>query len=284
MILITGATGTVGSEIVKRLSAQGVQVRAVTRDVRKVAANRLPHLQFVQGDFDDPDSMRRACAGVERAFLLSNSTERAEQQQIAFVEVAQKSGVRHIVKLSQLHADVNSPGRFLRYHGAVEAAVRAAGLTFTFLRPNLFMQGLLNFRQSIKEKSAFFAPAGEAAISAVDVRDLADVAVAALTGSPHDNKSYSLTGSEALTFQEMAQQLSVALGRTITFVDIAPEAMRAALDGLGFPAWQADGLLEEFAMYRRGEASGVESGVLEALSRSPRSFAQFAHDYGPLFA
>ena len=284
MILITGATGTVGSEVVKRLSAQGIQARAVTRDFAKVEASRLPHVQFVNGDFDSPDSMRRACSGVERAFLLSNSSERAEQQQTAFVEVAKQSGVRHIVKLSQLHADVNSPGRFLRYHAAVETAVQAAGLTFTFLRPNLYMQGLLNFAQSIKEKSAFFAAAGEARISAVDVRDLADVAVAALTGSQHDNKHYSLTGPEGLTFGEMAKELSAALGRTITFVDVPPDAMREALAGLGFPAWQADGLLEEFAMYRRGEATAVESGVVEALNRSPRSFGEFARDYAPLFA
>jgi len=225
-----------------------------------------------------------ACAGMERAFLLSNSTERAEQQQTAFVEVAKRSGVRHIVKLSQLHADVNSPGRFLRYHGAVEAAVKAADLIYTFLRPNLYMQGLLNFAQGIKEKSAFFAAAGEARISAVDVRDLADVAVAALTGSQHSNKSYSLTGPEALTFQEMAKQLSAALGRAISFVDIPPEAMRGALADLGFPAWQADGLLEEFAMYRRGEAAGIESGVFEALGRSPGKFREFARDYSPTFA
>jgi uncharacterized protein YbjT (DUF2867 family) len=284
MILITGATGTVGSEVVKRLSAQGKQIRAVTRDLQKAEANRLPHVHFVKADFDDPDSMRRACAGAERVFLLTSSTERAEKQQIDFVRVAQKGGVRQIVKLSQLHADVKSPGRFLRYHAAVEAAMRATGMTFTFLRPNLFMQGLLNFRQSIKQKSAFFAAAGEARISAVDVRDLADVAAAALTSSQHDNKSYSLTGSEALTFAEMAEQLSTALGRTIAFVDIPPEAMREALAGLGFPAWQADGLLEEFAMYRRGEAAGVESGVAEALNRSPRSFGEFARDYAPFFA
>jgi uncharacterized protein YbjT (DUF2867 family) len=188
------------------------------------------------------------------------------------------------VKLSQLHAEVNSPGRFLRYHAVVEAAIQATDLTFTFLRPNLYMQGLLNFAQSIKEKSAFFAAAGEARISAVDVRDLADVAVAALTDSRHKNKSYSLTGPEALTFGEMADELSASLGRTISFVDVPPEAMRGALDGLGFPAWQADGLLEEFEMYRRGEAAGIESGAADALGRSPRPFAEFARDYAPLFA
>ena len=284
MILITGATGTVGREVIKRLCAHGVQIRAVTRDLQKAMANRLPNVQFVQGDFEDVDSMRRACSGVDRAFLLTNSTERTEDQQIAFTRVAQESGVRHIVKLSQLHADPNSAGRFLRYHAAVEAAVEASGLTFTFLRPNLYMQGLLNFRQSIQEKSAFFAAAGDARISAVDVRDLADVAVAALTTSQHNNKIYSLTGPDALTFAEMAHQLSRAIGRTITFVDVPPEAMRAALGDLGFPPWQADGLLEEFAMYRRGEAAGVEPGVSEALGRPPRSFDEFARDYAPLFA
>ena len=283
-ILITGATGAVGSEVVKGLSAQGVQVRAVTRDRRKAEANQLPNVHFVQGDFDDVDSMHRACSGVERVFLLTNSTQRAEQQQIALTRVAQQSGVRHIVKLSQLHANASSPGRFLRYHASAEAAVQASGLTFTFLRPNLYMQGLLNFRQSIREKSAFFAPVGDARISAVDVRDLADVAVAALTTSQHDNKIYGLTGLDALTFADMAQQLSTAIGRTITFVDVPPESMRAALVELGFPTWQADGLLEEFAMYRRSEAAGVEPGVPEALGRPPRSFEDFARDYAALFS
>ena len=125
MILITGATGTVGSEAVKRLSAQGRQARALARHLGKVNADQVPHVEFVQGDFDDADSLQRACSGVEQAFLLSNSSERAEQQQIGFVGAARKSGVRHIVKLSQLHADANSPGRFLRYHAAVENCHRS---------------------------------------------------------------------------------------------------------------------------------------------------------------
>ena len=284
MILITGATGTVGSEVVKRLSAAGVQVRAVTRDPGKADILRLPQVDVVKGDFEDADTIRRACSGVERAFLVTNSTERTEHQQIAFTRLAHQSGVRHLVKLSQLHADARASGRFLRYHAAVEAAIRASGLTFTFLRPNLYMQGLLHFRQSIQEQSAFFAAAGDARISAVDVRDLADVAVAALTSAQHDNTSYALTGPDALTFAEMAHQLSRAVGRTITCVDVPPASMRAALADLGFPAWQADGLLEEFAMYRRGEAAEVEPGVRDALGHPPRSFDAFARDYAPLFA
>ena len=220
MILITGATGTVGSEIVKRLSAQGMPVRAVTRDPRKADAHRLPHVHFVHGDFEDVDAMRRACAGVDRAFLVTNSTARTEHQQITFTRLAHQSGVRHIVKLSQLHADASAPERFLRYHAAVEAAICTSGVTFTFLRPNLYMQGLLHFRQSIQEQSAFFAAAGDAGISVVDVRDVADVAVAALTTAQHDNQIYALTGPDTLTFAAMAHQLSRAVGRPITFVDV----------------------------------------------------------------
>lgn len=117
----------------------------------------------------------------------------------------------------------------------------------------------------------------------MDVRDLADVAVAALTTSEHMNRTYSLTGPDALTFVEMADALSRAVGRTISFVDVPPESMRSTLVDLGLPAWQADGLLEEFGMYRRGEASEVESGVREALGRPPRSFDEFARDYASLF-
>ena len=109
MILVTGATGTVGSEVVKRLSAHGIKARAITRDLRKVEANSLPHIEFVQDNFDDAESMRPACSGVDRAFLLTNSTERAEEQQIAFVRVAERSGLRHIMKLSQLHCRSEFP-------------------------------------------------------------------------------------------------------------------------------------------------------------------------------
>ncbi len=282
MILITGATGAVGSEVVKRLSAAGVPARAVTRRPEKVTP--LPHIEFVRGDFDDPTSMRGAAEGAERAFLLTNSTDRAEQQQTAFVRVAKEAGVRHLVVLSQLHANPGSSLRFLRYHGAVEEFVRAAGLTFTFLQPNLYMQALLGLRDSVREKGAIFLAGGDARVSAVDTRDLADVAVAALTGAGHEGKAYPLTGPAALSFAEMAGQVGAAIGRPVAYIDVPPEAMRAALVGLGTPEWQADGLTEEFAMYRRGGASGVESGVQEALARPPRSFAEFARDNAPQFS
>lgn len=285
MILVTGATGNNGSEVVKLLAAQNVPVRAMVRDSSRASAvSALPNVEVVEADFDHPETLLIALRGVERAFLVTNSSERAEAQQLAFVDAAKQSGVAHLVKLSQFAASANSPVRFLRYHAAVEAAMQASGIAYTFLRPNLFMQGLLNFKATIAEQNAFYAAIGDAKVSMIDVRDIADVAIAALTGTGHEGKIYDLTGPQALTHTEAAQYLADATGRQITFVDISPDAMRDALQGVGFPAWQAEGLIEDYAHYRRGEASALASGVQAATGKPPRRFETFARDYAPMFS
>jgi uncharacterized protein YbjT (DUF2867 family) len=284
VILVTGATGNNGTEIVRRLATADVQVRAMVRDRERAGAIALSHVEVVEADFDRPATLLGALAGVERAFLLTNSSERAQSQQIAFIDAARQSGVAHIVKLSQFGADEHSPVRFLRYHAAVEAALQASGIAYTLLRPNLFMQGLLNFRSTIATQNAFYAAAGEAKVSVIDLRDIADVAVAALTEAGHEGKLYELTGPQTLTHAQMAEGLSEALGRQVAFVDIPPEAMRDALLGVGFPVWQADGLLEDYAHYRRGEAAAVTSGVRDAIGKAPRSFEEFARDYAAMFS
>ncbi len=284
MILVTGATGNNGLEVLKRLAAQTVQVRAMVRHCGRASALKDLPVEIVEGDFDRPETLLAALAGVDRAFLVTNSTERAEAQQLAFVEAAQKSGVRHIVKLSQFAANADSPVRFLRYHAAVEAAIQASGIAYTFLRPNLFMQGLLNFRSTIATQNAFYAAIDDAKVSAIDVRDIAEVAVAALTEAGHEGKIYNLTGPQALTHTEMAKYLSAALGRQIAFVDIPPEQMREAMVGFGTPAWQADGLIEDYAHYRRNEASAIASGVHDVIGKAPRTFEGFARDYTTEFS
>jgi uncharacterized protein YbjT (DUF2867 family) len=284
MILVTGATGTNGTEILKRLAKGGVHMRAMVRNRERASTIALPHVDVVEGDFDRPETLLAALAGVERAFLLTNSSERAESQQIAFIDAARQSGVAHVVKLSQFDADVNAPGRFQRYHAVVEAALQASGLAYTILRPNLYMQGLLNFRSTIATQNAFYAAAGDAKVSMVDVRDNADVAVAALTEPGHEGKIYDLTGPQALTHAEMVEGLSEALGRRVVFIDIPPEAMRDAVLGLGFPEWQAEGLIEDYAHYRRGEAEAVTSGVRDATGKEPRSFEEFTRDYADTFS
>ena len=142
---------------------------------------------------------------------------------------------------------------------------------------------ILAFRSSIGAEGRFFAPVGDASVSIVDVRDIAAVAAVALTQNGHAGKTYDITGPEALTHHAMASLLRTALGKTVTFVDIPEAVMREGLLRFGFPEWQADGLIEDYAHYRRGEAAGISTAVKEVTGLAARSFRNFAEDYRQAF-
>lgn len=279
MILLTGATGSVGYELARLFAAKNVPVRAMVRST--ASAEKLKDIAGivpVTGDFDDPASLDAALEGIEKAFLLTNSSDRAEAQQLAFVAAARRAGVRHIVKLSQLHAAADSPVRFLRYHAAVEQVIRDSGIGYTFLRPNLFMQGLLGFRHTIAQ-GQLFAPIGDASVSLVDIRDIAAVAFEALTKPGHAGEVYDITGPQALTHAEIATRIGAAIGRNVSFIQIPPEAMREAVIKVGFPIWQADGLIEDYAHYARGEAASISPQGPAVIGRPAISFETFLNDY-----
>lgn len=283
-ILITGATGSIGQELTKYLSSKGVRFRAMARSLEKsqqLAA--LPGAQLVEGDFEDARSLEKALAGIERVFLLTNSSERAEQQQSRLVDVARRTGVSHIVKLSQWAADIHSPVRFLRYHAVVEQKIEDSGMAYTFLRPNLFMQGLIGFRQSIVEHNQFFGAVGDAKVSLVDTRDIAVVAGEVLIGTGHENRIYNLTGPEALSHQQMAIKLSEAVGREIQFVDVPSDVLLHMLLSAGFPLWQAEGLVEDYVHYKAGEAAEVSYDIRSITAREASDFSVFAEDYKYFF-
>ncbi len=283
MILVTGASGNVGTELVKKLWARGESVRAFVRNRAHARSITLPGLDLAEGDFNKPQSVARGLVGVDSLFLLIPSSSDVEKLQRSFVDAAKRSGVRHIVKLSQLGADERAEGRFQRYHGAVESYIRRSGIPFTFLRPNLFMQALLNYRPTISSRGAFYALAGGGKVSVIDVRDIAAAAARVLTEPGHEGKTYELTGPEALTHTEMAEQLSRALGKQIEYVDVAPDAMREALLSFGLPPWQAEGVVEDYEQYRRGEAARVTATVRDLTKNEPTTFFQFAQDYAGKF-
>ena len=224
VVLVTGATGSTGSALIELLVTRPVVVRAMVR--REVDAVRFAAtgVEVVVADFDDAAASAAALQGVSRVYVVTPSSERAEAQQRQFVELAAAAGVQQVVKLSQLGAEESSPVRFLRWHAAVERRVRELGVGYTFLRPNLFFQGLLAFAGTIATDGRFFAPIGDARVSAVDVRDIAAVAVAALSEPGHGGQTYTITGPAAITHTDIALALSAATGREVEFVDVPAEA------------------------------------------------------------
>jgi uncharacterized protein YbjT (DUF2867 family) len=248
-------------------------------------ATRLPNTSaaVVVGNFNDPRSLEAALEGVTRAYLVTPSSPDAEAQQVRFAELAAVAGVGRLVKLSQFAADEASPVRFLRYHAAVERRIRELGIGFTFLRPNLYFQGLLAFQPMIAAEGRFVAPIGDARVSAVDVRDIAAVAGIALTEEGHDGKTYTITGPAAVTHTEMASAISKAIGRPVAFIDVPPDAFAGALKAAGVPPWQVDGLVEDYAHYARGEAEAISPHVRDVTGVDPRDVARFAADYATAF-
>ena len=160
--------------------------------------------------------------------------------------------------------------------------MRDRGIEFTFLRPNLYFQGLFAAAASIAGQGVLPAPIGDAAISAVDVPDIAAVAAATLTHDAHRHATYTITGPRAIAHAAMAAAIAHATGRDVRFLDTTPDEFAAALRGV-LPAWQVEGLLEDYAHYRRGEANQVTHVVEEITARPAIPFEQFARDYADRF-
>nr|MBS0021100.1 SDR family oxidoreductase [Gammaproteobacteria bacterium] len=281
--LVTAATGTVGREVVRQLLARGVPVRAGARAPLKPPF--LGSADYMVCDLDKPQTTASAFKGIERAFLITPLNERMVEVGRALVEQAKACGVEHLVRLSALGAGSSSPATELaRAHRAVEEAIEASGLRYTFLRPNAFMQNYVTaFGNSIRLEGRLAMPQGRGAVSVVDVRDVAAVAVAALTDARHQGQSYELTGPEALSNQDVVEILSQVAHRPLRYVDLSEAQARTALVSQGVSRWLVEVFLELYAMSRQGMAAGVSSAVQEVLGRSPINFRQFATDYADQF-
>lgn len=283
-ILVTGATGTVGSFLVRKLGAAGVATRALVRGREKAEAVEKLGLEAAVGDLSRPETLGPALEGVEKVFLLSAPEERQAELQNNLVRAARKAGVRHVVKLSAIGVggplDAISLGQI---HRETEEEIERAGLAYTHLRPNGFMQNCFMFAATIKAQATFYAPFGGAKVSYVDARDVAAVAYHALTEDGHEGKAYELTGPQALSYHDVARELSAALAREVKYVEVPIEAARAAMVGAGMREWTADALVELFNFYKDGRADQVRDTVREVTGRDPITFAQFAKDFAQAF-
>ena len=284
MILITGATGTTGREIVEELRRIGAtDVRALVRDPSRASFIREAGFEAVAGDFDRPETLGAALEDVERALLLTPPTQDTVAHHRAFVEAAEGAGVRHVVKVSAIRADADAPAGFLKWHGQGEELLKSSGLAWTMLQPNAFMQNLLGQARQIAATGSIFQPVGDARIGFIDVRDIAAVAARALTEDGHEGQTYVLSGPEALTYQDVAAKLSEATGRKITYLPVTREQFRAGALAAGMPEWLVDGLELLNEMFIAGGAAEVTDAVRRVGRKEPTTFDQFARDHAEAF-
>jgi uncharacterized protein YbjT (DUF2867 family) len=284
MILVTGATGLNGSALLRLLSAKGIATRALVRNrARAEAIAALPGVEIVEGDMARPETLGAALRDVDRAMLISSSDPVMLEVQSGFIDAARAAGVKHVVKLSGIMPDLTSPFRFARMHGEIERRLEASGMAFTHLRAGEFMPAYFRQVPSIVARGAMFLPMEDARIASIDVGDIAEIAALALTGSGHEGKTYPLTGPEALTMAEVAEKLSAATGKTIRYVNVAPEEAKKAQLAAGMPPYLADALVELFAERRKGKEAQVSAMAQTLLGRRPTSFDEFAVRHAAIF-
>jgi len=274
MILVTGSSGTIGSEVLKELTAAGQSVRAAYR-TRPPSA---PGVQAARLDLATGEGLDAAVAGADAVFLLVGAVADQTAAELRVVEAAKRARVKRLVKLSVLGAETEAYS-FAKIHRPVERAIEASGIPYTLLRPGSFMQNFVTYYgESIRQQNAFYLPCGNTREAHVDARDIARVAARALTSTGHEGKAYVLTGPELLTYAEAAAKLSAVLGRTITYVDMSETDYKKLMADVGVPADYVDQLLELYRFIR--SHGGVTSpAIKDVTGREPISFDQFARDH-----
>jgi len=286
-ILITGATGTVGSEVVKQLSAKGenIIVKAAARSATDNTFENLNRVQVVQLDYDKPDSLAVALKGVDKLFLLTPFQSNMVDLTSNLVSEAKKAKVKYIAKQSVMGADAEpgiTPGRL---HRQAEKIIEESGIPFTFLRPNFFMQNFVNYYSNlIRSQGAFYTPAGDAKVSFVDVRDIAAVAVKSLINDNQQKGSaYNITGGEALSYGQAAEILSKAVGKKINYVNVTDQDARKGMKDMSMDEWTIKSMIELFEITRAGYVSEISPIVEQVTGNKPITFSQFANDYAGSF-
>jgi uncharacterized protein YbjT (DUF2867 family) len=283
MILVTGATGHIGSELVRLLAEQGAPARALVHSPDKAAPIQRLGLETALGDYEQPDTLDAAMKDCDQLFLLSPPSPRQPQQEQHVIDAARRAGVGHVVKQSVPWAGPDAPVVFSRWHGQVEEHLAQSGLAYTLLRPSSFMQNFLMSAQQVANQGVLYGMFGEGRVAFIDTRDIAAVAAELLTSPGHQGASYTLTGPEALSAAEVAERLAVATGRQVRSVDLGADAFRQALAGAGMPGWLVDGVVEGNTMLATDHGAAVTDEVARLTGRPPRTFAQFAADHRVAF-
>jgi uncharacterized protein YbjT (DUF2867 family) len=271
MILVTGATGKVGQQLITALRAKGAGFKALARSEAAAQTLAAQGVECVRGDLTDPASLAAALQGVEKLFLLS-SAPHFDEIEIGALKAAQSARLKRIVKLSALGVSLDSSSPLLRAHARAERYLEESGLAFTILRPTFFTQNWVAFySHAIKAGQPVYSNSGSAGLGWVDTRDIAAVAAAALSEEGHEGFIYDLTGPESLSYGEVAARLGKLLGRQVDYVPVPDGAAFQAMKDMGFDPWYAYGMTTLNQAVQRGAADVVTGTVALVTGQAPRS-------------
>ncbi|PIG94960.1 SDR family oxidoreductase [Gloeocapsopsis sp. IPPAS B-1203] len=275
-ILVTGATGNVGREVVRLLYHEGYHIKAAVRNLKNVDDTLTSQVEYVIFDFQQHNTLSPALQGVSKLFLVRPPAIAQVKRYInPAIDAAIVAGVQHIVFLSLLGAEDN----LIVPHAKIESYIKSVGVSYTFLRASFFMQNLSTTHQEDIKHNEIFIPAGKGKTSFVDVRDIAAVAVKALTESGHDNQAYALTGDEALDYYQVAELFTKVLGKSVIYTNpsILQFFIRMSQRGLTFPFIAV--MIAIYTTARLGLAATVTKDVEQILHRKPIRMQQFIADY-----
>jgi NAD(P)H dehydrogenase (quinone) len=277
---VTGSTGAVGGRVATRLAERGIAPRLIVRDPAR--APPLSGAEVAQAEYKDGPAMRRALEGVATLFMVSGSEafDRVEQHTTA-IDAAVAAGVGRIVYLSFLGAAPDATFTFARDHYHTEEHIRSTGLTYTFIRASLYLDFIPKMAW---DDGAIRGPGGSGRVAWIARDDLADVAVAVLNGSGHAGRTYDVTGSDAITFGETAEQLALATGRPISYEEETLEEARASRSGFGAPDWEVEGWVTTYAAVAAGELDVVSDTVLTLTGHTPQSVPDYLRSHPESFS
>jgi len=282
MILVTGGTGGVGSELLRLLSKAGIVTRALARHPQRAQA--LPGITWIAGDLSKPETLTSAFEGARTLFLLTSYYEDMVELQHNAISAARAAGVTYVVKISAFAASDHSRAPVGRWHYQVEKELQESGLGWTILRPHHFMQNLLAQAEYVRTEGVVYSASGDGKIPYVDGRDVAAVAFATLTQPGHLGKKYVVTGSEAISYRQAAEIIGAAIGKPVRFVDESPDEARARRVREGLPPAVVESALA-IAAYQRagGKTVTITSTVTDLTGRPPRTVGEFVREHADLF-